>query len=326
MILFMVGRYRKGSKASRKGQMDSHLGLELTWTIIPLILAIGIFLWATKGFLHQRKMPKDATELFVIGKQWMWHVQHLNGIRENNEMHVPVGTPIKCTMISQDVIHALYLPEMRTQYHVVPGRYTSLTFTPTKVGEFKMLCAMHCGTQHSEMVGKVYVMSQADYAKWLDNNGNRFVPDVVPMADAGKALWDAKGCGNCHGADDTERGPSLVGLVGRTRAFNDGTSLVADEAYVRESILEPYNHITKGYINTMSAYKDTLTEEQVRDLIVYIKSLGTQAAPNEGMKPYEQPVRTPQSRNGRPDNATSTTNEKTSSGATHFQQTGDKRK
>ena len=318
---FMIVRYRKGSTASRKGQMDSHLGLELTWTIIPLILAVGIFLWATYGFMKQRTMPADGTEIFVIGKQWMWHIQHMNGIRENNELHVPVNTPIKLTMISQDVLHAMYLPEMRAQFHVVPGRYTTLHFTPTKVGEFKMLCAMHCGTQHSEMVGKVFVMSQQDYAAWLEKDGNRFV-ETGTMVESGKQLFNKKGCGNCHTGLDTERAPTLAGLIGRTRAFNDGTSHVADEEYVRESILEPYDRITKGYINTMTAYKGQLTEEQVLELVEYIKSLGTTGGGGGVTEEYEQPVRPGAAREGEPKNATDIANDRKSASATQFKQRG----
>ncbi len=325
MILFMAAKYRTGSKASRKGQLDSHLGLEMTWTIIPLILALGIFVWATDGFMRQRKMPEDAEEIFVIGKQWMWHVQHMNGIRENNELHVPVGRPIKLTMISQDVLHAMYLPEMRAQYHVVPGRYTDLHFTPTKVGEYKMLCAMHCGTQHSEMVGKVFVLSEDDYAKWLEKNGNRFEPNVASMAEAGARLFDSKGCGNCHGGNNTERAPTLNGLIGSSRSFTNGGTAVANADYVRESILEPYDRITQGYINTMPAYKGQLTEEQVMQLVEYVKTLGGNGVSNGEKKPHEQQVKPLRSGVGEPDNATTTANEKKSAGATQFEQTGEKR-
>jgi cytochrome c oxidase subunit 2 len=321
IVLYMVSKYRTGSKASRKGQMDSHLGLELTWTAIPLVLAIGIFFWATWGFMKQREMPEDATEIFVIGKQWMWHIQHMNGIRENNELHVPVNTPIKLTMISQDVLHAMYLPEMRTQYHVVPGRYTALHFTPTKIGEYKMLCAMHCGTQHSEMVGKVFVMSEKDYAEWLERGGNRF-KHVESMVEAGHDLFTTKGCGNCHTDADNERAPSLYGLIGRTRRFTNGSSAVADEGYVRESILEPYDRITQGYINTMTAYKGQLTEEQVLQIVEYIKSLGTDGGAPGAMRPYEQPVREPADREGAPQNATDTANRRRSAPATQFEQRG----
>lgn len=324
MIAYMTMRYRKGSDASRKGQLDSHLGLEMTWTVIPLILAVGIFLWATHGFIKQRAIPEDGEEIFVIGKQWMWHIQHTNGVRENNEMHVPVGVPIKLTMISQDVLHAMYLPEMRTQYHVVPGRYTTLHFTPTKVGEYKMLCAMHCGTQHSEMVGKVFVLSREEYAKWLEKGGNRFAPNVATMAEAGAKLFDSKGCGNCHGSENTERAPTLNGLMGSSRSFTNGSATVADPDYARESILEPYDRITQGYINTMPTYKGQLTEEQVMQLVEYIKTLGSVKSGGT-TTPHEQTVRPMRNGVGEPDNATSTANEKKSAGATQFEQTGDKR-
>jgi cytochrome c oxidase subunit 2 len=320
IVGFMVVRYRKGSTASRKNQMDSHLGLELTWTAIPLVLAVAIFLWATYSFMKQRTMPANATEIFVIGKQWMWHIQHMNGIRENNELHVPVGQPIKMTMISQDVLHAMFLPEFRTQFHVVPGRYTALHFTPTKIGEYKMLCAMHCGTQHSEMVGKVFVMSQQDYAKWLEKDGDRF-NTTETMVAAGQRLYDKKGCGNCHTETDTERGPTLYGLIGRTRAFNDGSTAVADEAYVRESILTPYDRLTRGYINTMTAYKGQLTEEQVLELTEYIKSLGTTGGGGL-MKEYEQPDRQPTGEIGAARNSTDTANDRVSAPATQFEQRG----
>ncbi len=320
IVGFMVVRYRKGSTASRKNQMDSHLGLELTWTIIPLILAVGIFFWATMGFMKQRTMPKDAMEILVIGKQWMWHVQHLNGIRENNELHIPVGKPVKFTMISQDVLHAMYLPEFRTQFHVVPGRYTTLWFTPIKIGEFKMLCAMHCGTQHSEMVGKVIVMSQQDYAEWLEKDGNRF-DESESMVASGKRLYDKKGCGNCHTESDNERAPTLYGLIGRTRNFTNGTSAVADDEYVRESILEPYGRLTSGYINTMTAYKGQLTEEQVLELMEYIESLGGPGGAGV-MNEYEQPDRQGLGSPGAPKNATDTANERKSASATQFEQGG----
>lgn len=322
IVGFMVTRYRAGSKASRLGQIDSSLGLELTWTILPLLLAIGIFVWATWGFMKQREMPKDATEIFVIGKQWMWHIQHMNGIRENNELHIPVGKPVKLTMISQDVLHAMFLPEMRAQYHVVPGRYTDLHFTPTKIGEFKMLCAMHCGTQHSEMVGKVFVMSEKDYAEWLEKGGNRFKESVATMEEAGRDLFDSKGCTNCHTETSTVRGPSLQGAAGRTTRFTDGGTAVADDGYLRESILHPYDRITQGYTNTMPAYQGQLSEEQVLQLVAYIKSLGA-VRPESGAKAdYEQPVRRPSDREGAAQNATDIANRRKSAGATQFEQRG----
>lgn len=277
LALFFVSKYRKGSNANRKNPIDHHTGLELLWSGIPLLLAMGTFVWSTHNFVnHQRRMPEDAMEVFVIGKRWMWHLQHMNGIRENNELHIPIGTPVKMTMISQDVIHAMYLPEFRAQFHVVPGRYTELHFTPTKVGRFKMLCAMHCGTKHSEMVGYVHVMEKAEYAKWLENGGNRNIPVAMEMKERGAQVWKEKNCSNCHGEQDNVRGPSLVGIFGTKRQLTDGTSVVADRTYVRDSIIAPWRQITSGYQAEMPEYSN-LTEPDILALTAYVESLGIEA-------------------------------------------------
>ncbi|HXH62358.1 MAG TPA: cytochrome c oxidase subunit II [Fimbriimonadaceae bacterium] len=325
LVIYFAAKYRKGSKANRRNPIDGHLPMEITWTAIPLVLAIVIFFWSTRNFLIQRDMPKQGIEIMVIGKQWMWHLEHMNGIRENDELHIPVGVPVKFTMISQDVLHAMYLPEFRTQYHVVPGRYTDLHFTPTKIGVYKMLCAMHCGAQHSEMVGKVYVMSQKDYAAWLEKHGNRFAPKVVSMAESGKLLFNQKGCANCHNDVNNERAPSLVGLIGQTRKFEGGGAAIADRTYVRDSIFSPYDQIVQGYENTMPSYKSQLTEEQVIDLYEYIKSLGNTPPPDGKKVPYEQSDRPPGIDMSSPDNATRTTNERESASATQFHETGDRK-
>ena len=324
IIAVLAVRYRKGSKASRKNPMSSHIGLELLWSVIPLFMAIGVFAWGTSGFLKQRAIPDDAMEIYVIGKQWMWHIEHMNGIRENNELTVPVNTPIKLTMISQDVLHSMYLPAFRTQYHVVPGRYTDLWFTATKVGTYNMVCAMHCGTQHSEMVGQVHVLSPSDYSKWLENNGNRFKPEVRSMEESGALLFVSKGCLNCHTSVDNERAPTLKGLIGRQRRFADGGSHVADEQYVRESILEPWERLTYGYRNTMPAYKGQLTEEQVNHLMAFIKSEGDlEGALSDGEKARFEREDLPKAPGpSSPDNTTRIANEKKSASASQFNKTG----
>lgn len=302
LVVYFVSKYRRGSNADRSNPIDHHTGLELLWSGIPLLLAMGIFVWSANNYVnHQRRMPKDALEVFVIGKRWMWHLQHMNGIRENNELHIPVGTPIKMTMISQDVIHAMYLPEFRAQFHVVPGRYTELHFTPTKVGRFKMLCAMHCGTKHSEMVGFVNVMEKAEFARWLENGGNKNMPVAVDMAERGAQVWKTKNCGNCHAEQDSVRGPSLVGLLGSERPLADGTSVLADRDYVRDSILNPWRQITKGYQAEMPAYAGNLTEPDILALTAYIESLSKR----EGLSvspPKARPL------NSADDNATDVTN------------------
>jgi cytochrome c oxidase subunit 2 len=256
--------------------MYENLFLELTWTIVPLVLGIVMFYFGTSLYVKMRTPPKNATEIFVIGKQWMWHIQHGNGVRENNTLHVPVGRPVKLTMISQDVLHAFYIPAFRVQEHVVPGRYTQLWFTATQAGEYHLFCNMYCGTQHSEMGGKVVAMPPAEFAAWLANEGQSASP--LSMDQMGAKIFNKVGCNNCHGAEDTLRAPSLYGIYGKRRVFADGTSQIADDEYLRSSILRPYDHLTAGYGETMPVYEGQLSEEDVLNLVSYMKVMGTTAA------------------------------------------------
>jgi cytochrome c oxidase subunit 2 len=275
--IFFAIRYKAGTKADRSRPMYENLPLELTWTIIPLILGLVMFYFGTALFVKIKTPPKNAEEIYVIGKQWMWHIQHGNGVRENNTLHVPVGKPIKLTMISQDVLHAFYIPAFRVQMGVVPGRYTELWFTATEVGEYHLFCNMYCGTQHSEMGGKVVAMDPKDYAEWLSNGGQSVAP--MSMEQAGAKVYARVHCDNCHGAEDTLHAPSLYGIYGKRRVFADGTSLIADDEYIRDSIVRPYDHITAGYGQTMPVYQGQLTEEDLLNLVAYIKVIGT-ALPN----------------------------------------------
>jgi len=182
---------------------------------------------------------------------------------------------VRVTMISEDVLHAFYIPAFRVQMHVVPGRYTQLWFTPTAVGEYHLFCAMYCGTQHSEMGGKVVVMPQAEYSSWLANGGES--EPALTMAQQGARIYDRMGCQNCHGAEDTPRAPSLYGLLGRRVTFDNGGAMVADEDYIRNAILRPYDHLVAGYDKTMPTYDGQLSEDEVLNLIAYIKALGSGA-------------------------------------------------
>lgn len=276
MVLWFVVKYRRGSKADRTNPMDHNIRLELIWTIIPTLIALGVFAWGTKLFIHMRTPPKDAMEIFVIGKQWMWHVQHPSGIRENNELHVPAGKAIRLTMISQDVIHGFAIPAFRIQYHVVPGRYTNQWFVPTTPGRYNLFCTMHCGAQHSEMGGYVTVLSQADYANWVARGGNDYVQVAKTPAEEGKQLYEKLRCDSCHTERDTDKGPTLYGLLGKTRKFTDGSSDVADEDYIRESIIDPHTRLNAGYENTMPVYiyKEQISEEQIRNIIEFMKTMG----------------------------------------------------
>jgi cytochrome c oxidase subunit II len=276
-VIFLAWRYRAGNKVDRSRPMYENLRLELSWTIAPLIMGLIFFFFSTSLFVRMKTPPKDGYEIFVIGKQWMWHAQHTNGVRENNTLHVPVGKPVKVTMISQDVLHAFYIPAFRVQMHVVPGRYTQLWFTPTKAGEYHLFCNMYCGTQHSEMGGRVVAMEPKDFANWLANNGQTVAP--MTMVQAGEKVYNRVACNNCHGAQSNLRAPTLYGILGQKRVFSDGSSVNADETYLRESILRPHNRLTSGYDRSMPAYEGQLSEEEVLQLIAYVKELGSGKTP-----------------------------------------------
>ena len=275
LLIFFVTKYHENKQAvNRSNPVNSHLKLELAWSIIPLMLALVVFFLGADLFGRTRKMPTDAYDVYVIGKQWMWQIQHPNGVRENNMMHVPIGKPVRLTMISQDVIHAMYIPAFRTQYHVVPGRYTNMWFVPTKPGRYHLLCNMHCGSYHSEMTGWVEAMPPAEFEKWLETSEKGNVePRRGTLEQQGLAVFEDKACGICHGPGDSVRGPSLYGLFGKPRRLVGGRTVVADETYIRESILQPYNNVVEGYSTNMPAFSQ-LKEDQILALIAYIKSLG----------------------------------------------------
>jgi cytochrome c oxidase subunit 2 len=271
-VVYLSLKYRAGNKVDRSRPMYENLKLELTWTIVPTILGLIMFFFGARLFIEMRNPPKDAQEVFVIGKQWMWHVQHANGVRENNTLHVPIGKPIKLTMISQDVLHAFYIPAFRSQMFVVPGRYTSMWFKPTRIGEYHLFCTMYCGTQHSEMGGKVVVMDQRAWAEWSANGGESTTN--MTMEQSGAKSFAKLGCNNCHGAEDSVRAPSLAAIFGKKRSLSDGSGRLADEEYLRESILRPHNVLTAGYEATMPAYDKQITEQDVLNLIAFIKNGG----------------------------------------------------
>ncbi|RYG27188.1 cytochrome c oxidase subunit II [bacterium] len=281
VIVFAV-RYRQGSKADRSRPVYEDLRLELTLLTVPAVLGIIFFYFGAKQYIHHRTPPKDAQDIFVIGKQWMWHVQHPNGVRENNTLHVPAGRNIRLTMISQDVIHQFFVPAFRTQFMVVPGRYTTMWFKPTRVGEYHLFCNQYCGTQHAEMGGKVIVMEPREYTAWLANGGESQAP--MTMAQRGEKLYNGRlACSNCHGATDSPRGPSLANLFGKRRTFSNAPAQLVDDEYLRESILRPYNKLTAGYGQEMPAYESQLidgklTEENILELISYMKTMGAGTA------------------------------------------------
>ena len=268
-LVYSAVRYRKGSKATRKGALNDNLVLELTWSLVPLTIAMGIFTWSSKVFIDMHVAPPGAMEVYVVGKQWMWKIQHPRGNKEINELHVPVGKPVKLVMTSQDVIHSFYVPAFRIKMDVLPGRYTTQWFEATKAGEYHLFCAEYCGTSHSGMIGKVVVMEEADYQNWL---AGRRGGDM--MAGSGERLFAQFGCQTCHRKDSGQRGPALDGLWGSVVTLSNGEKTAADADYVRESILNPGAKIVKGYQLLMPTYKTQLTPEQVNELVEYVKTLG----------------------------------------------------
>lgn len=276
LVIFFAVKYRRGSKVNRHRPHHENLPLEIAWTAIPTLLGLVMFFAGAKLFVEMRTSPKDAQDVYVVGKQWMWHLQHSNGVRENNTLHVPVGQAIRLTMISQDVIHSFYIPDFRVQMHVVPGRYTTTWFKAVKPGKYPLFCSMYCGTQHSEMGGYVYAMPPEEYAKWLSNGGNNVQP--MSMEERGGRLFKVLACDNCHTAASTPRGPSLYGIYGGKRPISGGETATADDAYLREAILKPANRLTAGYGPTMPEYSGQLSEEDVINLNAYIKSLNAATA------------------------------------------------
>jgi cytochrome c oxidase subunit 2 len=268
-IFYFAIKYRRKRPDEIPRPILGSLKLELFWSITPGVIAMALFGWGTYVYFRNADPPAGATEMYVVGKQWMWKLQHPEGQREINELHVPVGLPVKLTMTTEDVIHSFYVPAFRVKNDVIPGRYTSLWFTPTKVGKYHLFCAEYCGTQHSGMKGWVYVMERLDYENWLSGRSTG-----ETMAQAGQRLFERLGCQSCHRADAPGRGPVLAGVFGTTVVLQGGAKIVADEAYLRESVLRPSAKIVAGYRTQMPTFQGQITEEGLLEIIAYIKSLG----------------------------------------------------
>jgi cytochrome c oxidase subunit 2 len=267
MIFVFAVRFRK-RRGVQAEQIEGSTPLELTWSIVPLGIFMMIFTWGAVIYFQERTPPQGATEVYVVAKQWMWKLQHQEGQREINELHIPVGQDVKMIMTSQDVIHSFYVPAFRIKQDVLPGRYTTAWFHATKPGTYHLFCAEYCGTQHSGMIGQVVVMEPAQYQSWLSGGGAS-----GSLADNGQALFQQLGCSTCHRSDTQGRGPNLVGVFGKPVQLEDGRTVMADENYVRESILSPAAKIVAGFKPIMPTFQGIVSEEQVNALVAYIKSL-----------------------------------------------------
>jgi cytochrome c oxidase subunit 2 len=286
-LFAMKYRRRHGREAT---PIEGSLILEIGWSVIPLGIFIVMFAWGAILFFYMRTPPQDAAEVYVVAKQWMWKLEHTEGQHEINELHVPVGRSIKLIMTSQDVIHSFYVPAFRVKQDVIPGRYTTMWFRATKPGTYHLFCAQYCGTMHSGMIGQVVVMESSDYQAWMSGGAV-----TGSLAQTGQTLFQQLGCSTCHRSDVQGRGPNLVGVFGKPVQLEDGRTVVADENYVRESILNPAAKVVSGFKPIMPVFQGQVSEDQLAALVAYVKSLsqapagtaGTPAQAPAGTQPQE---------------------------------------
>ena len=268
LVLVFSFRYRRGSKAPR-GPVPERLAgeIEIGWTAATLFVFLFVFWFAAALDTDQFKVPEDAMEIHVVAKQWMWKLEHANGAREINALHVPVGVPVRLVMTSQDVIHSFFVPAFRIKRDVLPGRYVETWFEASKVGTFHLFCTEYCGTDHSRMIGGIVVQSPADYARW-----SAAQPQGDSLADQGERLFVSAGCAGCHGGSTNIRAPDLHDVYGRQVPLEGGGFATADEGYLRDSILLPRKQIVAGYAPVMPSYQNVLGEDEVIRLVAYLKS------------------------------------------------------
>lgn len=276
-VFFFAIKYRRRSDLDRPKTIEGNLALEIVWSVAPFLVMLVMFAWGTKLYFQNYSPPRTNTlDIYVTGKQWMWKVQYPDGKREINELHVPVGRAVKLILASEDVIHSFYVPAFRLKHDVVPGSYETYWFQATKPGRYHIFCAEYCGTNHSRMIGWVTVLNPEEYETWLaggSENGS--------MAEQGEKLFQQFGCVSCHLTDTQGRCPSLRNVFGRPVVLDDGRTVVADEAYVRESVLNPNAKIVKGYNrDIMPVFQGQVSEEQLLQLIAYVKSLSAPVPPN----------------------------------------------
>jgi cytochrome c oxidase subunit II len=277
-IIFFFFKYHRKGKNEIGAPIHGDMRLELTWIIIPFILAMAMFGWGAAVYVDYRHAPQDTLDIYVVGKQWMWKAQQPNGRKEINELHVPVGRDIKLILASEDVIHDFFVPAFRVKMDVVPGHYNTMWFRPTRPGRYHFFCSQYCGTSHAMMGGWVTVMRPSDYAAWLSGSSGADINPVV----AGEKLFVEKACSTCHLSNGTGRAPSLNAIYGGTVRLADGSTVTADDAYIRESIVSPSAKIVAGYQPLMPSFQGQLTEEQILSLTAYIKSLQSQPIPATG--------------------------------------------
>jgi cytochrome c oxidase subunit 2 len=287
-LIYFFFKYHRKQLSEIGIPIHGDMRLETAWIVVPLVLSMFMFAWGAVVYVDYRRSPTDTLDIYIVGKQWMWKVQQPTGLKEINELHIPVGRNIRLVMASEDVIHDFSIPAFRVKMDVVPGHYNTMWFRPTTPGHYRLYCSQYCGTNHALMGGWITVMEPAEYAAWLSGS---LGADANPLV-AGEKLFAEKACVTCHNSDGTGRAPSLNGVYGAKVLLADGATVTADDSYIRESILQPAAKLVAGYQPLMPTFQGQLTEEQILALIAYIKSLqslpppatGTGIAPATGKK------------------------------------------
>lgn len=268
---YFAWRYKKRGKQEFTPGVAHHTGLEIFWTVVPTILVFIIFVWGFKSYLTMNIPPSDAMEIKVTGQKWFWTFQYEEGATTTNELVVPVNKPVNLLMSSTDVIHSFFVPNFRVKMDVIPNRYTTLWFEATETGTFDLFCTEYCGKGHSDMIGTVKVVSEAEYKNWLASSSGG---SDLPPAEWGAELYKSKACFTCHTTDGAASvGPTFKGIYGRAEEMTDGTDITVDENYLRESILEPHKKVVAGFQPVMPTYQGVLKNDEIDALIAYMKTL-----------------------------------------------------
>lgn len=291
VLVFFVIKYRRRSPFEIPRPVAGSHKLETLWSVVPFLIAMSMFAWGAQIYFEQTRVPVNTNEIYVVGKQWMWKIQHTTGQREINELHVPVGRRIQLIMTSEDTIHSFYVPAFRIKADVLPGRFTRQWFEATKPGRYHLFCAEYCGMNHSGMIGSIVVMEPTEFDNWLSGNSNQ-----QPPAVAGQQLYESLGCVSCHGTKgEGGRGPALAGLFGKQVFLASGQTVTADEAYIRESIENPATKLVAGFGPIMPTFQGQVTPEQIIQLMAFIKSLPATGAAAPANRPAANPAATPAS-------------------------------
>ncbi|MGH9621183.1 MAG: cytochrome c oxidase subunit II [Bryobacteraceae bacterium] len=285
-IVYCVIKYRRKYADELPPQITNNYKVETAWTVIPLLIFLGMFGWGAKEYFYAEEPPAHTINIFVVGKQWMWTIEHANGIREINTLHIPIDTPIRLTLISQDVIHDFYVPAFRTKQDVLPDRYTTEWFKATSAGKYHLFCSEYCGTGHSGMIGWIYAMNPHDYQLWLEQGAGE-----GSLASQGEKLFHQFGCANCHRSSGHGPGPDLRGLYGTEVQLTSGAIRRANAAYIRECIMGTKGGLVFGFSNIMPNFTGQINELQVLALVSYIKSIGPEADVNQPSGPGTNPAR-----------------------------------